>query len=140
MATKIRPIVFRVNEPEGFVMNASNATIGNGTAGWESPSYPNAYDGNGKTAQIIVKESGCTFYQIEIKYSTGITAGDGPSAIQFTNPTDTAGEVPVGTYTATLSSNIAGGDYGKYLCIKRYGDDTAVDASFLSKFEIRIID
>ena len=36
--------------PAGFVMNASNTAVtATNYAAWESPSYPEAYNGNGKT-------------------------------------------------------------------------------------------
>lgn len=144
MATKIRPIVFRVNEPEGFVMNASNASIANNNAGWESPTYPNAYDGEGKHAQIIIKESGCSFANLNLIYADGLNSAGGPYAISaWPNPTgDAYADAPVGTYDVTLLSNLAGtsGDIGKYLVLTRQGPDTTIDLNWLSKIEIRIID
>lgn len=140
MATKIRPIVFKIDEPEGFVMNASNATISNNLANWEGPNYPAGYNGNGKTLQIIVKEEGCSFANIQMYYC--LTAGDaqGPYFVTQWDNTSFPADIPVGTYTTTINDNVAGGDFGKYITLRRNGPDTTIDSTWLSKIEFRIID
>lgn len=151
MATKIRPIVFRVNDP-GFVMNSSNATINNNVASWEGPNYPNGYDGEGKTLQIIVKEEGFTCNNIYLCYSSD-TIGYGPPFINdvdnhaghWLNPADSGSgtaSIPVGTYNVSIIHNQAGAssDYGKYITLIRNGPDSTLDLTLLSKIELRIID
>ena len=113
--------------PAGFVMNASNvANIANYKAFWEGPNYPSGYDGNGKTLQIIIKESGCTFANLTLCYVDNNNGQyTGPYAVQaWNNPSgDYLVEAPVGTYTVTLSENLAGGDYGKYISLQRNGPE-----------------
>ena len=145
MATKIRPIVFKINEPEGFVMNAANATISNNTAGWEGPNYPDGYDGEGKTLQIIVKEEGFACYGLKLVYGNSLS-GIGPGLIVdgngiWVNPTgDPTASIPVGTYNVSIIQNAAGGAYGKYILLQRIGPDSSLDSELLSKLEFRIID
>ena len=129
--------------PSGFVMNADNATIISNKATWEGPNYPDGYDGEGKTLQIIIKEAGCTFANLSIYYlnaADGTT--NGPTALSaWNNPSGNYQvEAPIGTYTTTLSANPAGGIYGKYLVLVRNGPDTTIDSTWLSKIEFRIID
>lgn len=128
--------------PAGFVMDASNATISNNYAIWEGPNYPDGYDGEGKTLQITIKESGCSFANLSIYYnSTDKTNYKGPQALNaWNNPSGDYGDAPIGTYTTTLSSNPAGGDYGKYLVLERSGPVYTIDSAWLSKIEFRIID
>lgn len=140
MATKIRPIVFKVNEPEGFVMNADNATISNNLASWEGPNYPAGYNGNGKTLQIIVKDEGCSCAILDLYYCNTDGNVNGPNAISSWNNPNSPNDIPVGTYTTTLSNNPAGGDYGKYITLRRSGPDSTIDSTWLSKIEFRIID
>lgn len=152
MATKIRPIVFRVNEPEGFVMDASNATINSNVAAWEGPNYPDGYDGEGKTLQIIVKEEGFTCNNITLYYSSD-TGGYGPPLIndsdlhggKWFNPADSGSgtaSIPVGTYNVTIIHNQAGSGsgFGKYITLMRNGADSTLNSTLLSKIEFRIID
>lgn len=145
MATKIRPIVFKINEPEGFVMNAANATISNNLANWEGPNYPDGYDGTGKTLQIIVKEEGFTCAALGFKYTNSIS-GDGPGLISgsWNNPGDSGmgtASIPVGTYNVSIVANPATSlGYGKYITMQRNGPDTTLDSALLSKIEFRIID
>jgi hypothetical protein len=149
MATKIRPIVFKIDEPEGFVMNASNATISNNTANWEGPNYPDGYDGVGKTLQIIVKEEGFTCYSLQFQYANSVS-GQGPGLIDgnngaWVNPNDNGygtASIPVGTYNVSIIQNIAGSasGYGKYITVRRNGPDGSLDSALLSKLEFRIID
>ena len=129
-------------EPTAFVMNADNATIVSNKGIWEGPNYPDGYDGEGKTLQIIIKESGCSFANLSLYYlnaADGTT--NGPYAVQaWNNPSGDYGDAPVGTYTTTLASNQAGGIYGKYLVLQRNGPDYTIDSTWLSKIELRIID
>lgn len=136
--------------PAGFVMDASNATIESNTASWEGPNYPDGYDGEGKTLQIIVKEEGFTCYSLELHYADAI-AGMGPGFVPgingaWRNPNDDEGlgtaSIPVGTYNMSIIHNVAGSSsgYGKYITLRRNGPNTTIDSGLLSKLEFRIID
>lgn len=112
MATKIRPIVFRVNEPEDFVMNASNAEYFNGGSGywvsWQTPTYPNVYNGNGKQ-YILVNNNATGPGNNQFMYASTQRNG-GPNAINGSDMN------VLGTSTGTLLNNeAAGGGYGLYL-------------------------
>ena len=138
--SKIRPIVFLVNEPEGIVLTASNATISNGKANWEGPNYPEYCDLGGKTAQFIISED-ISASSLAIYYAKELSSSAAPEAFRLyasSNNTITAG-----TYSVTVNSNqatAAQGAYGKYLTMFRYGPDTTIDSTLLSKIEIRIND
>ena len=96
--------------PAGFVMNASNATYTNSGGywvSWQSPAYPDGYNGNGK--QYILVNNNTTAPNTNLMYGTDPTSS-GPSAI------NTNGMAVLGESTGTLLDNIAGGSYGTYLC------------------------
>jgi hypothetical protein len=130
-------------------MNANNATISNNTANWEGPNYPDGYDGEGKTLQIIVKEEGFTCANLSFQYTTSIS-GNGPSLVAgsagwWDNPGDSGygtASIPVGTYNVSIIQNAAGSasGYGKYITVRRNGPDGSLDSALLSKLEFRIID
>jgi hypothetical protein len=126
-------------------MNASNATMTGGYANWEGPNYPNGYDGEGKTLQIIVKEEGFTCYALHLCYANSM-GSVGPGLIvngqgYWVNPAgDPNASIPVGTYNVSIIQNSAGGDYGKYIILGRIGPDGSLDSALLSKLEFRIID
>ena len=120
MATKIRPIVFKVNEPDppaGFVMNASNATYtldtvnDNYWVSWESPTYPDGYNGDGKQ-YILVNNNAyvpTSKYNNSFYYGNDIAVG-GPSALSSQDINK------LGTNTGVLLNNpAAGAGYGVYL-------------------------
>jgi hypothetical protein len=113
MATKIRPIVFKIDEPEGFVMNASNATItvSSGYLSWQGPAYPEGYDGQGK--QFIVVNNNSNEHVIAVNgllYCTTIDGG-GPVAIAKADILTSS----TGTVMANQAPVALG--YGAYLCI-----------------------
>ena len=126
--------------PAGFVMNASNAVsinpISGGTRGtivWESPTYPEACNLDGKTVQVKITENitantprgGTTF--MYAKGTTGNDAG-GPNAALIT-------ETQPGIYTYTCANNPAPqAGYGVYLSIE-LGDISDKD-----KIELTILD
>lgn len=125
--------------PAGFVMNASNATISNNTANWESPNYPEYCNLGGKTAIVTISET-ISATNLTLYYSTALASSAAPSAFVLS---DSNNQITAGTYTLTLSNNQATpaqGAYGKYLTLFRYGPDTTIDETLLSKIEIRIID
>ena len=132
MATKIRPIVFRINEPEGFVMNASNAqsyTYGSHTyLYWEGPDFPNGYDGANK--QCVIVNNGQTPTQ-NLMYFNDDRNG-GPDAINKSN---------LVTGTTTILANAAGtaSGYGKYLGIPGFSSEEAARA-WVANVSITILD
>lgn len=136
---KIRPIVFLVNEPTDLVLNAYNSTISNNTANWEGPEYPLYCNLGGKTAQLTVYEP-FEAAVLQLYYSKELASSNSPPAGGFHG--DQQSIIYPGTYTITLDNNQATpalGQYGKYLTLFRYGPDRTIDSSFLSKFEIRIL-
>ena len=131
MATRIRPIVFKVTETEPFIMNASNATTSGSAECWESPAYPSEYNGNGKTAIVTISAPLVNPTNLPLFYGSSASYG-GPTALTIPANPD------VGTYTFILDDNpgIAAG-YGKYFVLGfSTSEAMAADAS---KIEIRII-
>lgn len=132
MATKIRPIVFKIDEPEGFVMNASNAqyyTSGDWTyLYWNGPSFPNGYDGGGKQCTIVNNNS--TMSQ-SLMYMSDNLANGGPVVISGSD---------LVTGTITMSTNLAGAEsgYGKYLGIPFNTEEAA--RSYVANLTITIVD
>ena len=131
MSIKIRPLVFKVNEPEEFVMNASNANISGNYEYWESPTYPDVYNGNGKTAIVTISAPLTNSTNMPLFYSQTITVG-GPVALTIPlNP-------EVGTYTFTLADNAGASEgFGKYFVLL-FSSVSAREAD-ASKIDIRII-
>lgn len=125
--------------PAGFVMNGSNATITATSSynwvSWESPSYPNGgYNGNGKQFILVNTNSEAPHISGQMIYSTS-TTGSGPTAITSTDI------LKLGTSTGTMSDNMAGGDYGKYLNIPfGIGISVADLQAYLENFSITIVD
>lgn len=132
MATKIRPIVFRINEPEGFVMNAANAqyyTSGNWTyLYWNGPSFPNGYEGNGK--QCIIVNNG-NLPQSSLEYMSDNLPNGGPPAIDRSD---------LVTGTITMDTNLApvAEGYGKYLGIPFSTEEAA--RAWVANVSITILD
>lgn len=139
MATKIRPIVFKINEPEGFVMNASNATISQASGSsviyvsWHSPSYPdNGYDGDGKQCVIVNNNE------------SGIESGKPTGGMMYGNSVSSGGpwassgiDLDVGTRTVTLIANPAP-TFGAYFVVPFNGNEEQV-AAYLTKLTITIL-
>ena len=140
MATKIRPIVFKVNEPEGFVMNASNATVARDSnviyVSWHSPSYPNGYDGNNKQCIIVNNNaSGILFGKPTGNMMYGnVTTGGGPNALP-----NGITDLDVGTRTVTLVSNPMSSVFGAYFVIPFDGNEEQVSA-YVANLTITILD
>ena len=67
-----------------FVMNASNATITNTGntiyVTWQSPTYPNVYNGGGKQYTLVNTNATAPQSTSQLMYANGV-AGNGPSAI-----------------------------------------------------------
>lgn len=126
--------------PAGFVMNASNATISNNTANWEGPNYPEYCDLGGKTAQFIISED-ISASSLVLYYSKELSSSASPEMCRLFG--DSNNTITTGTYSITVNNNqapAAQGAYGKYLTMFRYGPDTTIDSTLLSKIEIRILD
>lgn len=97
--------------PAGFVMNGSNATYtlsGNVYfVSWQGPSYPEAYNGNGKQ-YILVNNNAEAPNAYNLMYGNG-TPGEGPTAIIGSSM------AVLGTSTGELLNNPAVlGSYGTY--------------------------
>lgn len=136
MATKIRPIVFKV--PERFVMNASNAILTQSSeyywVAWEGPAYPNWYDGGGKQ-YIVVNNNSAEDSEArgtsQLMYASAANNG-GPQAIDITIMQTH------GTSTGTLTSNPVQ-SYGAYLTITVKGTEEETRA-YLANLTITIVD
>lgn len=93
--------------PAGFVMDGSNATyINKGTSYWifwQSPSYPNGYQGNGKQ-YILVNNNSTSPFSTALMYGTASDAG--PEAIAGSKMT------VLGTSTGVMSNNPAVAQFG----------------------------
>lgn len=97
--------------PAAFVMDASNAIYalsgGVYNVGWQSPAYPDDYNGNGK--QYVLVNNNSVAGGNPLVYSNSTESG-GPSAI----PPD--GMNVLGESTGVLLNNVAvGSGYGMYL-------------------------
>lgn len=136
MATKIRPIVFKIDEPEGFVMNASNISSSTSThASWESPGYPDGWDGGGKTLELTVSQDITLNDGFALLYNN-IENNNGPLAVEFSH---SSGTLSAGKYTFTMQSNAAptSQGYGKYLVVTGIGNFTS---DWLPYISIKILD
>lgn len=131
MATKIRPIVFRIHEPEGFVMNAANAqyyTVNSWTyLYWNGPNFPNGYDGNGKQCVIVNNGQAPTN---SLMYANDDRTG-GPIAIQSSNLVN-------GTTTMLVNQAPIASGYGKYLLIPFNSEEAA--RAWVANVSITILD
>lgn len=97
--------------PSGFVMNGSNATytLNNNhyTVSWQSPSYPNGYNGGGK--QYILVNNNVTAPNNSLMY------GSSPTSSAFAAIDFDAIKI-LGTSTGELTTNYgAGSGIGSYL-------------------------
>lgn len=121
--------------PAGFVMNASNAVYDEGTGSifvsWQSPTYPNDYNGNGK--QYILVNNNVTPGNNPLMYSSTSKNG-GPNAVAATDMN------VLGTSTGTLLNNVAaGGGYGVYLTWALQGTLEEVQ-TYIANVTITIVD
>ena len=127
--------------PAGFVMDASNvvATSGSTNTYWEGPSYPDAWQGEGKTIKLTVSED-ITMPQYYSSYRLCYASrSDGQEELigvtDYISPTNNT--VPAGTYTFTAQANSSYGmshNYGKYICLN------GISTSDVSKITIQILD
>jgi hypothetical protein len=96
--------------PAGFVMDASNATISGSWIYWQSPAYPNGYNGNGKSYTIVNNNNGDVYIQspgLMYLSANNITTG-GPAAIP-------AADMVTGSGTMKANSAGVASGYGTYL-------------------------
>lgn len=128
--------------PAGFVMNASNATItlisDTYWILWQSPAYPNGYDGNGKSYTIVNNNSGSPVSVINGLLYLPSGMGGGPIAIPTAN---------IETGSGTMNANQAGtaSGFGMYLGmpLQRAGGGSLTEAEvqeYLSNITITILD
>ena len=124
MSIKIRPLVFKIVEPEGFVMNASNTVSSTSThATWESPTYPDGWNGYGKTLELTVSQDITTSGGMALMYNN-VENSNGPVAVELIKG---AGTLSAGKHTYTLDSNAAptSQGYGKYMVITELNGSTS---------------
>lgn len=111
--------------PAGFVMNASNISSSTSThASWESPGYPDGWDGGGKTLELTVSQDITLNGGFALFYNN-VENSNGPVAKEFVN--SAGGTLSAGKYTYTLSSNAAptSSGYGKYLVVTELNGSTS---------------
>lgn len=127
--------------PAGFVMDASNATVSvvgnNAYVSWQSPTYPDGYDGDGK--QYILVNNNDT---APASGSSGLMYGNsanggGPDAIHK------ADMDVLGTSSGTLVKNsIAQVGYGSHLTWQNIMANPTVEKvqAYLANVTITIVD
>ena len=116
-----------------FVMDASNATIDGYTAIWESPTYPEAFNGDGKTLEVTVSsDTEIPYNGMPMTYVPTNSAG-GPPATTISLP------LTAGVHTFALSANpsVAYG-FGARLALSFHSVELL--QANISKFSMRIID
>lgn len=125
--------------PAGFVMNASNASIGtSGNAvmvSWQGPSYPNGFDGGNKECTIVNNND------------AGITVGVPTSAMMYAdtatgggpNANSSVSDLGPGTRTITLLSNPVPSTFCAYIVIPFNGTVEQV-TSYVANLTITILD
>lgn len=142
MATKIRPIVFKINTGlELKLSDAVNIDTSNNIAVWESPTYPNAgADFTGKSCVFEMSDA-VTFGEVHVLYVDSSTGTAGPEiAISKCGSTQAGGFISVpGTYTEQCTSNPAPVYWGKYIAVKLYGINSGAFNDVMSKLAIRIV-
>jgi hypothetical protein len=139
MATKIRPIVFKIDEPEGFVMNASNLAGQGLISGqyflcWKGPEWPAGCNLNGQTARITISSDISTSSYISLMYAQDLPGGSG----QPGGPTVLSLPITAGTYDITCGNNMAGSTFGVYLNLGCPSEEVANQV--LAKCTITILD
>jgi hypothetical protein len=124
--------------PAGFVMNASNATY---TAvkesifvSWQAPSYPDAYNGDGKQYRLVNNNSEATNVAQLMYTSASNPSTGGPSAISK------ADMQVLGTSTGVLVNNVGYPAYG-VLFVLPLQDMTLEQAQvYMANLTITILD
>lgn len=144
MATKIRPLVFKINEPEGFTFSyadkAYEGTMSSGYfANWQSPTYPEAYQGEGKHVRVVVSEDIPNMGLFQIRYMPSIDGNNGSMCYEI-NVSSTGNTIVAGTYEGTLTANPATTMLGVYIGITIQGPNPPSIEDFLSKVTITILD
>ena len=123
-------------EPAGFVMNASNIISSTSThATWESPSYPDGWDGYGKTLELTVTQDITLNGGFALFYNNEENS-NGPVAVEFHN---VAGTLSAGKYTFRMHSNAAptSSGYGKYMVVTELNGSTS---NWLPYISMKILD
>ena len=121
-------------EAPEFVMDANNATIAGNMAIWEAPTYPEAFDGSGKTLEVTISSA------------TEMSSYGGMPMTYV--PTDSAGGPPATTITLPLTAGVHTFAFSANPSLA-YGFGTRLALSFhtaellqanIGKFSMRIID
>lgn len=127
--------------PAGFVMNGSNATvIWQGTSAlvsWESPSYPDNYNGNGKHYTVTNNNSastGATLFTGLMYTASTQPTGFEPQAIPYATVNT------IGTSTGNMTANSNQATYGKYLGLIFIDATEEGVRAYLANLTITILD
>ena len=117
-----------------FVMDASNATIDGANAIWESPTYPEAFDGDGKTLEVTISSNTeMGMYNGMPMCYVGTTGTGGPPATTITLP------LTAGVHTFALSANPST-SYGFGVKLALSFHTAELLQANIGKFSMRIID
>lgn len=125
--------------PAGFVMNASNVLSYNYNGNvtfitWQSPTYPNGYNGSGKQFILVNNNASAPgSNNISLVYSMYSDIAAGPNAING------ADMQQLGTSTGTLLNNSGGGDFGKWL-VCPIAMSLQEAQAYMANFSITILD
>lgn len=124
--------------PAGFVMDASNATYYSGIRNnvyvrWQSPSYPDAYNGNGKQYLLVNNNSELARIAHFMYAGTGDVYG-GPDAISSTDMNI------LGTSTGTLLNNEAYPRYGMTFGLELSSMTIEQAQTYIANLTITILD
>ena len=121
-------------EAPEFVMDANNATIDGYMAIWESPTYPEAFDGNGKTLEVTVSsDTEMSSYSGMPMYYAPANGTQGHQAVTISLP------LTAGVHTFALSANPSAA-YGFGVRLALQFHTTELLQANIGKFSMRIID
>ena len=120
-------------EAPEFVMDASNATIDGAYAIWESPTFPEAFNGDGKTLEVTISSAPEMNYTGMPMYYVGTTGTGGPTAVTISLP------LTAGVHTFTMSANPSAA-YGLGVKLALYFHTAELLQANIGKFSMRIID
>lgn len=121
-------------EAPEFVMDASNATIDGYMAIWESPTYPEAFNGDGKTLEVTISsDTEMSTYTGMPMYYAPANGTNGPPAVTISLP------LTAGVHTFAFSANqSAAYGFGVRLALQFHTAELL--QANIGKFSMRIID
>lgn len=125
--------------PAGFVMNASNATYGSSGSTayvrWQSPSYPDAYNGNGKQYILVNNNSEAAAGTQQLMYGQDSSSSHGGPTIISASAMQT-----LGTSTGVLENNVAYPAYGATIDWAFYNTTIEQLQAYVANLTITILD